>query len=137
MKPILGVILLCLLSQEVLGGMPEFTKVGNGWCRPDACKANDLDCALHLNGFRKENSNSTECKLACANEPSCMGYAISSQSHKFPNRCYIYGNIQPIFDNYDEYSAFYSEWEWYPNDYFVPTKSDGQKNVGCYKIKSI
>ena len=91
----------------------EFIKVGYGWCRPDECIANDPDCALRVNGFHKDDSNSTECKLVCSNEPSCLGYAIASPSHGVvPNRCYVYGKIPSTFNQ------TLSEWESYPNDYF-------------------
>ena len=41
----------------------------------------------------------------------CTGYAFSTEKHKYPNRCYIHGNISS--------SDIFSDWEYVKSKYFV------------------
>ena len=36
------------------------------------------------------------CKSTCKNEPACTGFALSDNTFKFPNYCFVYGNISAI-----------------------------------------
>ena len=107
----------------------DFTYIGKGWCRPDGCDVSDQAC--RINGYFKDDSNSKECKVACSNEPSCTGYAISREPHSYADRCYVYGHI-PRTDSLIRWNAFQQH-------HFLPSKTqtNGDDNVGCFRRKGI
>ena len=103
----------------------DFTYVGNGWCRPDGCDVTDPTC--RLNGYIKDGSSSSECKLACLSESSCTGYAIAIGSHAYANRCYIYGKISS--------ADSLSEWNLFRARYFDQSKTQTNRDslVRCFR----
>ena len=103
----------------------DFTYVGNGWCRPDGCDVAAPSC--RLNGYVKDDSSSSECKLACSSESSCTGYAISIESHTYANRCYIYGKISS--------ENFLIEWNLFRARYFDQSKNETNRDslVRCFR----
>ena len=118
----------------IIISIKEFSRIGNGWCRPDDCDVTDDEC--RVNGYYKDESNSDECKEACISHiPSCTGYAISGQSYKYPNRCYIYGNINPGQWQWQSDNGW-EQMEWTdPASHFVPslTQTIEREGLACFR----
>ena len=55
----------------------------------------------------------------------CTGYAFSTEKHKYPNRCYIHGNISS--------SGIISSWEYVKSQNFVPSTTSVETKVMYYK----
>ena len=97
--------------------------MGHGWCRPVGCDVTSKSC--RVNGFYKVESSHQECSTECLRETTCVGFAISEETYKYPNRCYVYGNIwqENVPDGWMEYHQ----------EHFDIHMSSGSIGVTCYK----
>ena len=114
-------ILTAKFHIRISASASDFQYIGSGWCRSGDC--NYSPC--HVNGYRKDGSNSRECRSSCLQERSCTGYAISTQQHPYPNRCYVHGNISSMNS--------FSGWNIWQKPHSVPTYSSGSANVECWR----
>ena len=105
----------------------KFHFLGNGWCRTDDADRTDANNG-RINGYGRDGSNPVECRGHCLHETLCTGYAISTHAHKFPNRCYIYGNLSKSgsFNWFKIPQSFTTE-------YFVPMNSSGNSEAKCFR----
>ena len=119
----------------------EFDLVGKGWCLPDGCKVTYKAC--RLKGYFKDQSNSSECKNVCSNNPTCTAYAISDERHAYPNRCFIYGytytwgiHMGIPYTTKDElpgWNIIWPESEKLPGSIPSKNKTNGDDYVECYR----
>merc|ERR1712126_589043 len=114
-----------------LEGLEEAKKLHSSGMDGVELMADVTDDECRVNGYFKDESNSKECKEACISHiPSCTGYAISDKSYNYPNRCYIYGNINEKYIDWEK--------EWKTSDetnHFVPsmTKTNKHKGLACFR----
>ena len=105
----------------------KFHFLGNGWCRNDDVARTNPNDGL-INGYSRDSSNPVECREHCLQESFCTGYAISTQAHEFPNRCYIYGNLS---------KSMSSKWIKFPSSFmtkhFIPMNSSGNSEAKCFR----
>ena len=79
--------------------------------------------SCRVNGYFKDGSNYEECQTACLNELTCIGFAISNDGFKFPNRCYIHGSMSSK-----------ASWRSYPQEFIEISTTDARwKGVDCYR----
>ena len=78
-----------------------------------------------MNGYFKDKSTRDECETICLQEPLCSGFAVSTDKHHNPNRCYIHGNISS--------SDIFSGWEYVQSQHFVPGTTSGEFDSSCWR----
>lgn len=106
--------------------------VGDGFCI-SRCYAMGVPCAITR--YYKRSSDYDECKSTCKNEPACSGFALSDNTFKFPNYCFVYGNISSImvanWANPGAWKGIHKSSYGFKD--FKVQLSDGKSGVQCFK----
>ena len=106
--------------------------VGDGFC---VSRCYSMGVLCFITTYYKRSSDYDECKSTCKNESACTGFALSDNTFKLPNYCFVYGNISSILvANWANPGAWKgSHKSNYGFKEFEIQLSDGRSGVQCFK----
>ena len=100
----------------------------------------------YVDGLGKDGVDSDECRAACLLEPSCTGFATSTEAYSSSlYRCFLHGAIS-LVEKYKDWKVFFdgkltsrdtfADWHaFFGSKKNVPTKSSGGSHTACWRRK--